>query len=59
MFQTAGMAMRGSMLCVCVMAFVLAIVAYGLALAPKPVDDLVVVSSVAHGPGGFFEARGE
>jgi hypothetical protein len=51
--------MRGSMLCVCVIAFVLAVVAYGLALAPKPVDDLVAVSSVAHVPGGLFEARGE
>jgi hypothetical protein len=51
--------MRGSMLSVCVMAFILAVVAYGLALAPKPVDDLAVVSSVAHVPGGVFEARGE
>jgi hypothetical protein len=53
------MAMRGGMLCVCVMAFVLAIVAYGLALASKPADDLVAVSSVAHVAGGLFEARRE
>jgi hypothetical protein len=51
--------MRGSMLSVCVMAFVLAVVAYAMALAPKPADDVVIVSSVAHVPGGVFEARGE
>jgi hypothetical protein len=54
--------MRGSMLCVCIMAFVLAIVAYGLVLAPKPVDDLVAVSSMTHGSdvsGRLFEARGK
>lgn len=43
------------MLCVCIMAFVLAIVAYGLELAPKPVDDLVAVGGTAHASEPLFE----
>jgi hypothetical protein len=51
--------MRGSMLSVCVMTFVLAIVAYGMAMAPKPADDVVVVSGTVHASEPLFEAQGK
>ena len=54
--------MRGAGLSICmaVMGLVLAVVVMRPTLGAQPADDVVVVmSNVAHGQGGLFEARGE